>query len=325
MPSRTILRSSACAVFLACATLGSAFAADPFPSKPVHIIVAAAAGGGLDITTRLIAQKMEAFLHQSVVVENRAGAETMLGTRYVKEQPADGYTILAQANGFSVLPAMKLDPGFDPLKDFTGVGLMLKAPMVTEVGTSQPEKTLADIIVHAKAEPGKLTFGTGGSGTPQQLSAAAFHLKAGLSMTQVAYKGAGPTLPDVAGGRLNMVNDMYVSSAPYFKGGTIRPVAVTGAHRIGPLPDVPTYKEQGVDLEFYVWLGLMAPAGTPKEAIQKLSDALHYATADKDLKARFDAEGSELGRESPEEFNAFLRKDVEEGAKTVAALKIEKQ
>lgn len=325
MSKMNVFKSTASAAILVLASAVSAFAADPYPSKPVHIIVAAAAGGGLDITTRLMAQKMQEFLHQTVVVENRAGAETMLGTRYVKEQPADGYTILAQANGFSVLPALKIDPGFDPLKDFTGVGLMVKAPMVTEVPGSQPEKNLADVIAHAKAEPGKMTYGTGGAGTPQQLSAAAFQLKEGLKMVEIAYKGAGPTLIDVAGGRLNMTNDMYVSSSPYIKTGTIRPIAVTSAHRMAPLPDVPTYKEQGVDVVFYLWLGLMAPAGTPKEAIQKLSDALHYATADKDIVARFNAEGSELGRESPEEFNAFLRQDVADGAKTIAALKIEKQ
>jgi tripartite-type tricarboxylate transporter receptor subunit TctC len=318
-------KKAAYAAMLVFAGAASASAADPFPSKPIHIVVAAAAGGGLDITSRLMAQKMQEYLHQSVVVENRAGAETMLGTRYVKESAPDGYTILAQANGFSVLPALKIDPGFDPLKDFTGIGLMVKAPMVTEVPNTAPEKNLADIIARARAQPGQLTYGTGGAGTPQQLSSAAFHLKAGLKMTEVAYKGAGPTLIDVAGGRLNMTNDMYVSSSPYIKSGTIRPIAVTSEHRMAPLPDVPTYKEQGVDVVFYLWLGLVAPAGTPKEVVQKLSDALHYATSDKDIVARFSAEGSELGHESPDEFNAFLRKDVADGAKTIAALKLEKQ
>lgn len=319
------IKAAASAAILALAGAVSAVAADPYPSKPIHIVVPSAPGGGLDITSRLMAQKMQEFLGQPVIIDNRAGAETMLGTRIAKHAAPDGYTILSQSNGFSVLPAMKLDPGFDPLNDFTGIGLMLKAPMITEVGRDMPEKTLADIIAHAKAEPGKMTYGTGGAGTPQQLSAAAFLLKADLSMTEVPYRGAGPTAVDLAGGRLNMANDIYAPSAGYYRSGAIRPIAVAGERRIAPLPDVPTFKEQGVDFVFNAWLGLMAPAGTPKEVIKRLSDALHYATADKDLLARFNAEGSELGTESPEEFNAFLRKDVEEGGKTIAALKIQKQ
>ena len=322
---KSLIKGSTAVVLLAFASVTSAIAADTFPTKPIHIIVAAAAGGGLDITSRLVAQKMQEFLGQPVVVENRAGADTLLGTRYVKDQPADGYTVLAQSNGFSVLPTLKLAPGFDPLKDFTGIGLMTLAPMVTEVGKDQPEKSLADIIAQAKANPGKMTYGTGGSSTPQQLSAAAFQLKAGISMTQVMYKGAGPTLVDVAGGRISMTNDVYVSSAPYIKAGTTRVIATTGEHRMAPLPDVPTYKEQGIDLVFYNWLGLLVPAGTPKAVVKRLSDALHYATTNKELAERFRGDGSEPGTESPEDYNKFLRNDVAEGAKMAAALHFEKQ
>src|SRR5437870_3513691 len=153
--------------------LGASFAsaAEPYPTRPVRIVVPTAAGGATDITTRLVAQKMSEKLGQPVIVDNRPGGETLLGTRLVKSAPADGYTILAQASTFTALPALKLDPSYDPLKDFTAIGPMLRAPQIMYVGADQPDRTVAEFIARAKANPGKLSYAHGGVGSPLHIGA----------------------------------------------------------------------------------------------------------------------------------------------------------
>lgn len=310
------------------ATVALAFGASPvaartYPTRPVRIIVPAAVGGGLDLTTRLVAQKMSEKLGQPVIVENRPGADTLLGTRIVKSLPADGYTILAQANGFSVLPAMKLDPGYDPLKDFTGIGPMLRAPQIMVVGASQPDRTLQDFVARAKS--GKLLYASAGVGGPPHIGAALFLQQTHLDVEHVPYKGNGAALPDVAGGRVPMIFGAYVAMAPYIQGGQLRPLGVTGNARIAALPSVPTFKEQGVDYTYYFWLGLLARAGTPHEVVEVLSEALRYATTSKDLAERFRAEGSEPMSISPREFDDYLTKEVAQMARLMADLKVVKQ
>jgi tripartite-type tricarboxylate transporter receptor subunit TctC len=301
----------------------SAAAAEVSPSKPVRIIVPAASGGSLDITTRLVAQKMGEKLGQSVIVDNRPGADTLLGTRLVKDAPADGYTILAQANGFSVLPALKLDPGYDPLKDFTAIGPMVRSPLIMVVAADQPDRTLQEFIARAKTN--KLSYASGGAGTPPQLAAAMFLQQADLNVLHVPYKGNGAALPDVAAGRVNMLFDGYISSASYLKAGKLKALAVTSSTRIAPLPDVPTFTEQGVNYTYTLWLGLLAPSGTSKEVVQRLSDALHYATTSQDLSERFRSEGSEPMAISPDEFNEYLMKEVAQMTDLATTLKITKE
>ena len=190
---------------------GSATAADEFPSRPVRIIIPAAPGGSLDITTRLIAQKMTEKLGQQVIVENRPGAETLLGTRAAKEAPADGYTILGQANSFSLLPHIRFDPGYDPIKDFIGLGVMTTAPYIMAVGVDQPDRTVQEFVARGKKTT--LSNASGGTATPQHVAALMFFQVAGLNdVTMVPYKGAGAALPDVVAGRVTVIFDGYISS-----------------------------------------------------------------------------------------------------------------
>jgi tripartite-type tricarboxylate transporter receptor subunit TctC len=303
---------------------GLALAADEFPTKPIRIIVPAGAAGGLDVTTRLVAQKMSENLGQSVIVENQPGADTMIGTRNVKAAPADGYTILAQAPGFSLLPHIKLNPGFDPVKDFTGLGNMVSLPMLLIVGADQPDRTAKDII--ARARTSKVTYATGGPGTPQQLAMAKFLLAAGVTgATEVPYKGAGPAMPDIAAGRVDMAFDVFISTKSMIEAGKFRVLGVTTPKRIQPLPNIPTFTEQGYNFTHTLWLGLVVPTGTPKAAIQRLSMALKFALESKELSERFRSEGSDPTFTTPEEWTEYLRKEYAEMGKLAADLKFEKQ
>lgn len=313
------------ALVIALSAASIAHAADPFPTKPIRIIVPAAPGGALDITTRLVAQKMGERLGQTVLVENRPGAESMLGTRQAKDAPADGYTLMSHSSALAALPALKVDPGYDPVKHFTAIGPLLRAAQVMYVGGSEPDKTVPEFIARAKAQPGKLTNAHGGVGSPQHLGAAQFTQQARLDVVGVPYKGTGAALPDVAGGRVTSTFAGYAGGAPYLQSGKLRPIGVTGNQRLVALPDVPTFKEQGIDFTYYFWLGLFAPAGTPRDVVLKLADALSFATSDKDLTERFRKEGSEAMPATPDEFNAYVAKDVADMARLMRELKIQKE
>ena len=320
---KTIITNAIAALSLGL-VVGAATAADDFPTKPIRIIVPAAAGGGLDGASRLIGQKMSEKLGVQVIIDNRAGAETMLGTRLAKEAPADGYTILGQAPGFTLLPYIKLDPGFDPLKDFTGLGMLLTSPMVMLVAASSPDQTVQALVARSKTK--SLSYGTGGQGTPQQISSAMFMQAAGMSgHEEIPFKGAGPTLIEISAGRLDFTYDGYNSSKPFIDSGKLRPIATTGATRMPQLPNVPTFKESGYNFTFRNWLGLMVPKGTPPIAIQRLSEALKYALAQKDIVERWQADGSDSTFFSPEEMNDFLKKSYESNAKLAVDLKYVKQ
>lgn len=301
----------------------SATAADPYPRKPVRIILPAAAGGGLDIVARLIATKMGEKLGQSVIVENQAGGDTLVGTRNAKIAPADGYTLLAAANGFTILPELKENPGYDPLKDFTGIGLMGRAPFVMEVPATDPSRDIKEFVARAKKE--KLTFASGGIGGPPHMAAVMFLKNQGLDMTMVPYKGNGVALPDVAAGRVTMIFDTYVSSLPFIQSGKLRPLAVTSSERIAPLPNVPTFVESGMNYQYNLWMGLVIRSGTPKDIVHKLSDALRYALESKDLRARLLSEGTDPSFVTPEAFNDYLAKEVAEMKVLVKELEIPKQ
>lgn len=326
-PIDQIRRTSLLARALTALSLGliaATAAADDFPTKQIRIIVPAGAAGGLDVTTRLVAQKMSENLGKPVVVENQPGADTMIGTRAAKAAPADGYTILAQAPGLSLLPHIKLDPGFDPIKDFTGLGNMVSLPMLLVVGADHPARSASEMATRAKAT--KLTYATGGPGTPQQLAMAKFLRAAGVeSAIEVPFKGAGPAMPDIAAGRVDMGFDVFISTRSMVEAGKFRVLGVTSAKRIPPLPNVPTFAEQGYNFTHNLWLGMVVPAGTPQAVVQRLSVALKYAMESKDLNERFRSEGSDPTFFTPEEWTAYLRKEYDEMGKLAAELKIEKQ
>lgn len=314
----------ACGLLVSMAALGPtfSFAADQYPSKPIRIIVGTAPGGATDLTTRLVAQKMSERLGQPVVVENRPGGDTLVATRYVRDQPADGYTILAQSLGFLTLPYTKKNPGYT-IKDFSGIGPMTRAPFLMLVGGGESERTVKDYITQAKAT--NLSYGHGGIGNAPHIAAEMVLRSYGLNVLPVPYKGNGAAMTDVMAGRVSMFFDAYISSSPYVKSGKMRALAVTSPERLPAAPEIPTFKEQGLDFTFSVWLGLLAKTGTSKEVVNRLSDALRYALNDKALVQRFQADGAEPYVLAPGAFDEQLAKEFASLEKVAADLKFVKE
>lgn len=294
-----------------------------YPTRPIRIIVPSAPGGTQDIVTRLVAEKMAKYLGQSIVIENRAGADTLIGTRIAKEAPADGYTVLSQANGFTILPDIKSAPGYDPLRDFTGVGLMTRSPYFMVVGADSTDRTVLDFVKRAKTS--SLTFASGGIGAPPHVSATLFMKNQGIKLTNILYKGNAASYADVVAGRVSMMFGGYEGIAPFLKSGKLRALAVSSSERIPTLPNVPTFIEQGVNYKYTLWLGLLVRSGTPPEIVSRLSQALHYALADKSLKERFAQQGADSSFVSPSEFNAYLTREVTEMKKLAHTLNFQKK
>jgi tripartite-type tricarboxylate transporter receptor subunit TctC len=265
-------------------------------------------------------------LGQAVVVENRAGGDGLLGIRAVKDAPADGYTLLASAGTIAIQPAVKKEPGYDLAQDFTGIGPMIRFPLLMVVGSKQPDKTLEEFIARAKANPRDMSYASAGVGTTTHVGAAMFLQRTGLSLLHVPYKGNGAAMTDVMAGRVSMVFEAYGSSASKVKDGTLRALGVTSTARLPSLPDVPTIAEQGIpDFSYYLYLGLLSPAGTPKEVVQRLSNALQSALSSTELKERFRNEGSEAMIMSSGEFDEFLKQDVARMSKLAAELGLPKE
>lgn len=316
------LKSSLAALLIGLTAALPSFASD-YPNKTIRIIVPVTPGGAMDISARLVALKMSEKLGQSIVVENRPGGDTVLATRLVKDLPADGYTILAQSNPFSTQPALKKDPGYDPLKDFIPLGPIIRGPVIIEQSADQPDKSLKDFI--ARARTSQLSYASPGLGSAPHLAAAAMMRKLGLDVMHVPYKGASAAYGDVISGRVNLFVDGYAGSAQFLTAGKMRALAVTGPSRIGVLPDVPTLMEQGIELNYSYWIGLILKAGTPPEVVAKLSDALKYATSSKDLVERFRGDGVDSSFMTPVEFREYIAKEIVETGKLITELKIPKE
>lgn len=298
-------------------TATPAVLAQAYPSKPVRIINPLAAGGNVDIVARGIAEQLTKSLGQQVLVENRPGASALIGTRYVKGQPADGYTILAIANTFARVPAIISDPGYDPLKDFTGVSQTCDIPMVLVINPALPVKTVKEFIALAKKRPGELTYGTAGAGGTGHVAAEMFAQQAGIKLMHVPYKGNAPATTDLVGGQIMLMFDQVSTSAGYIKAGRLRGLAVTSKKRSPLFPEMPTVDEAGVKgFEDTTFNGLVAPAGTPREILEKLRAEVVKAVAVPALRERFDRNGIPLvASNSLDEYNAFIRRHVEDFAK----------
>ena len=307
LPIPTVWMRAVIACSFTVAATAPALAVDAFPSRPVRIVVATAPGGWGDATMRLVAIKMSEKLGQPIVIDNRPGADSLVGIRHVKSSPPDGYTLLSTGATIMLQPVVKKDPGYDLLKDFTGVGSTARSPALMVVPTSSPEKSLSDFVKLAKADPGRMTYGSAGVGSATHIPAEMFMQKADVKMLHVPYKGNGAGMADLMSGRISMMFDAYGSSVGNLKGGRLKALGVTSDTRLRALPDVPTFAEQGFPgLSYYYWLGLFAPAGTPPEVVQRLSAALNAALADPALSNRLRSEGTEPMVMSTAEFNAYL-------------------
>ena len=311
------MKRFAVAAAIACLAVPAWSQGGPYPTKIIRIINPLAAGGNVDIVARGVAEQLSRQLGQQVLVENRPGASALVGTRYVKGQPADGYTMLAVANTFARVPAIIPDAGYDPVRDFTGVSQTCDIPMVLVVNPALPVKTFREFIALAKKRPGELTYGSAGVGGTGHVAAEMLGQQAGIKLMHIPYKGNAPATTDLVGGQIMLMFDQVSTSAGYIKAGRLRALAVTSKTRTPLFPDLPTIDESGVKgFHDTTFNGLMAPAGTPREILEKLRAEVVKAVAVQALQDRFDKLGIPLvASASLDDYNAFIRSHVENFAR----------
>jgi len=319
-------RASVIAAAAACVSLHAASvqaqtkAVYPDPAKQIRIVVPLAPGGNLDIVARTLAQGLGERLGQQLIVENRPGASSLVGTQYVAKSAPDGYTLLAIANTFTSVPSIVANPGYDPLRDFVGVSLTCRIPQVLSVNPAVPVHSVKELIELARAKPGTVSYGTSGNGSTAHIAAELFSRQAGgIKLLHVPYKGNSQAMTDLLAGQVMMMFDQVSTSAPHIKSGKIRPLGVTTLTRSAVLPDVPTISESGLPgFEDVTFNGIVAPAGTPREAIDRLQAEIATVLGSPELRQRFLERGIELqASRSAEEFSAYLRSEVEKYAKLV--------
>jgi len=261
------------AIIAAILALAAPAAAQTYPTKPVHLIVTFAPGGANDVQARLIADPLGQALGQPVIVENRVGGASNIGTEYVARAPADGYTLLFAVNlPFTTVNALYAKPPYDPIKDFAPVSLITSQEMLLLLHPSLPANTIPEFLAYAKANPGKLDYGTPGNGTPMHLAMEMFKRQAGIDLVHVPYRGVAPALTDLVSGQIKVMFLGYGTPRAQIEAGTVKPIATTGNKRNPRLPSLPTFAEIGFPkLEVTSWFSIVAPAGTPEPVLRRLN------------------------------------------------------
>ena len=295
--------------------------AQPYPSRPITLIVPQAAGGTNDIVGRLVGQKIGEVMNASVVVDNRPGAGGNIGTQLVAKGPKDGYTLLMTISSSQAInPALYKNAGFDPVKDFKPVGLIGAVPNVLLVNPSFPAKDFNEFLKFARQKGANYQYASAGNGTLNHLLGEMLNSMAGISLQHVPYKGVAPALNDVLGGQLPIVFASLPSALSHIKAGKLRALAVSGDKRSPVLPDVPTIAEAVPGYNGTLWIGLFAPAGVQADVLATLQDATRKALAAKDLRDKLDQQGVEIAAPTtPEQFSKLLQDDLAKWARIVKA------
>jgi tripartite-type tricarboxylate transporter receptor subunit TctC len=299
--------------------LAASALAQSFPTKPIRMIVPLVPGGNQDIVARAVAEELAKGLGQQVIVENRPGQSAIIGTQYVKHAPADGYTLLSVAVTFARVPGVVKAAAYDPRTDFTGVSLVCRIPQVLVVNPGNPARTLQDLVALAKAKPGEITYGGSGNGSTGHVAAELFMRASGTRLMQVSYKGNAQALVDVMGGQIAMMFDQVSTSAGQVRGGKLRALAVTSRERSSVLPEVPSLHELGyTGFDDVTWNGIVAPAATPREVLERLHAAVAKALANPEMKKKYAERGIDLvASASPEEFTQYVRAEADAFVKLV--------
>ena len=294
----------------------SAALAQPYPSKPIRVIVPFAAGGGADIIARIVGQKMTESWGQTVVVENRPGATGNIGTELVAKSPPDGYTLLLTSSALSINPSVFKTIPYDPVKDFAPVTQPGLLPNILVVHPSIPAKTVKELAAIARARPGQMSYASAGAGTGTHLAGEMFKIEAGVDLVHVPYKGGGALIADLLGGQVALTFATLASVMPYIKAGKIRPLAMTMRTRSPGLPNVPTMIESGYkDFEISTWIGILAPAATSRDTVTKLRNEIVRIIALPDVRQRFDDLGILPVGDTPEQFAQHIRSEIAKYAK----------
>ena len=317
MPVRIV---AALAVGITAAAFAFSAAAQSYPTKPVRLIVAFAPGTTSDIIGRMLAEKLSQQMGQPFVVENRTGAGGTIAADQVAKSAPDGYTLLMSTAALPVSAHVYPDLKYDTAKDFASVTVMTHSPLLLAANLNFPPKNVPELIQYAKANPGKVSFGSAGVGTSHHLTGEKLKLDTGIDMVHVPYKGSGPAHIDLMGGQIQLMFDNIVALIPHVKSGKVRALAVSSAKRHPLLPDVPTIQEAGIkDFETVAWFGVVAPAGTPRPVLARLNAEVLKAMQLPDVNKRLLDSGSTIIGNTPEEADKFLRDEVAKWGTVVKA------
>jgi tripartite-type tricarboxylate transporter receptor subunit TctC len=305
-------------IALAVALTAQAPLAQPYPSKPVRVVVPFAAGGPADIYARVIGEKLQAALGQAFVIENRPGGGAIVGTDAVAKSAPDGYTLLMMSNTHTVNESLFAEKPYVLLRDLAPVAPVNSSDLVMVVHPSVPAATLAEFIALAKAKPGGLNYASSGPGTPYHMAGELFKSMAAVDIVHVPYKGSSGARTDILGGQVHMMFDAITTMAPNVRAGKLKALGTSGRTRSAVLPEVPTLSEAGVPgYEAVIWLGVMAPAGTPRPIIERLNAEITRASNSAEMKEAWAKQGAVALSMTPEEFARFLRDDIEKWARIV--------
>src|SRR5256885_2549893 len=308
-------------LFVALMACASNAQSQAYPSKPIRFVVPYPAGGPLDTVARLLGQKVSESVHQPVIVENKAGAGGNIGADAVAKSPPDGYTILMGAVAtHAINPALYASIPYDPVRDFIPVTQIAATPNVLVVNPSLPVKSVRDFVAYAKANPGKLNFGSGSTGSAGHLAGELFKSMAGVEMTHVPYKGAAPAMQALIAGDVQLMFDNLASSLGQIRAGNVRALAVTTARRSALAPDLPTIAESGLpEFDIGTWFGIFVPAATPRDVVDKLHTEFTRALAERDVRDTMLKLGAEPVGSRPEEFADYIRAEAQKYARIIKA------
>jgi len=317
-------RAAVAVLILAASIVGGVACAQGYPTRALRIVVPSSAGSGADLSARLISQPLSERLGQQVVVENRAGAATLIGTEMVAKSPPDGYTLLLGVGTLATAPAVYRKIPYDAQRDLAAITQLASVANALVVHPSLPAKTVKELVALAKARPGEIAFASSGTGTLPQLSMELFLVMTGTKMLHVPYKGPGPGLLDLLAGRVSAMTTSITAAFPHVRSGRMRMLGVTTARRVPVVPDVPTIAEAGVPgYEAVQWWGLLVPAGTPADIIARLHKEAVAVMTTQSIRERFEREGMAVVAGTPQEFAAYIRSETEKWAKIVKSAGIQ--
>lgn len=315
----SILRRIVVILFIASAAASAqSLPAQTYPNKPIHLIVPFPAGGGVDVIARIIAPKLAESLGQPVIVENRAGAGTIVGTESLAKSPPDGYTMMIANSAFGANPALHAKLPYDSVKDFAPISMVVMFPSILVVHPSLPVKSIGELVALAKSSPGRLSYASAGAGSVIHLSMELFKSVAGIDIMHVAYKGANLALNDLLGGQIPIMFVTGQLGLAHVKSGRLRALGVSSATRMSLLPDVPTIAESGYPgFELYDWEGVIVPAGTPAPIIARLNGEINRIVNMPEVSERMSSLGASAGGSTPEQLAERIKTELAKWAKVV--------
>ena len=293
-----------------------------YPNRPIRLLAGSTPGGGTDILARLIARKMNESWGQPVIVDNRPGANGTIGAALVTKVPADGHTLLLVPSGFAVNPSVYPKLPYNSERDLAPVSHLASSPLLAVVHPSLPVKSIKELIALAKTRPGQINYGSSGNGSPPHLATEKYKLMAGINISHIPYKGGGPAMIDLLAGHIPIYFNAILQSLPYAKSGRLVPLAVTSAKRFPSVPEIPSIGETVPGYDMTNWYGMLTTGGTPREIVNKLQAEIMRILNQQEAKAKLAEDGALVIASTPDEFAAFLRKEIASNAEIVKAAKM---